>query len=65
MLREHSFVLISAEQFVSERTDWDCRPIPFDEEKALVGHWPKRAEILHKRFFHFDGVNRDLYGWTG
>jgi hypothetical protein len=56
---------ISAEQFVRECLDWDCRPIPFDEEAVLVGRKPKRVDVLHERFFRFDGVNRDLYGWTG
>ena len=56
---------ISAEQFVRECMDWDCRPIPFDEEAVLVGRKPKKVDVLHERFFRFDGVNRDLYGWTG
>jgi len=56
---------ISAEQFVRECMDWDCRPIPFDQEAVLVGRKPKRVDVLHERFFRFDGVNRDLYGWTG
>jgi len=56
---------ISGEQFVRECMDWDCRPIPFDEEAVLVGRKPKRVDVLHERFFRFDGVNRDLYGWTG
>jgi hypothetical protein len=45
--------------------DWDCRPIPFDEEAVLVGRKPKRVDVLHERFFRFDGTNRNLYGWTG
>lgn len=56
---------ISAEQFVHECLDWDCRPIPFDPEAVLVGRKPKRVDILHERFFRFDGVDRNLYGWTG
>jgi hypothetical protein len=61
---------ISAEQFVRECMDWDCRPIPFDEEAVLVGRRPKRVDVLHERFFRFDGVGTGgsetrLYGWTG
>lgn len=56
---------VSAEQFVRECLDWDCRPIPFDPEAVLVGRRPKRVDVLHERFFRFDGVDRDIYGWTG
>lgn len=55
----------SAEQFVRECMDWDCRPIPFDQETVLVGRKPKRVDVLHERFFRFDSVNRNSYGWTG
>jgi len=56
---------ISAEQFVRECMDWDCRPIPFEQDAVLVGRKPKRVDVLHERFFRFDGVDRNLYGWTG
>ena len=56
---------VSAEQFVRECMDWDCRPIPFDQDAVLVGRKPKRVDVLHERFFRFDGVDRNLYGWTG
>ena len=56
---------IWAEQFVRDCMDWDRRPIPFDEEAVLVGRKPKRVDVPHERFFRFDGVDRNLYGWAG
>lgn len=56
---------VSGEEFTRVCLDWDCRPIPFDEEEVLVGRRPKRVDVLHERFFRFDGVDRNLYGWTG
>lgn len=56
---------VSAEQFVRECLDSDFRPVPFDPERVLSGRRPKRVDVLHERFFRFDGVDRNLYGWTG
>jgi hypothetical protein len=49
---------------------WGDAPDPVaarraEDEAVLVGRRPRRVDVLHERFFRFDGVNRDLYGWTG
>ena len=51
--------------FAKECMDTDCRTIPFDEEAAKVGRGSKKVDILHERFFRFDELDKELYGWTG
>ncbi len=50
--------------FAKECMDTDCRTIPFDEEAVKVGRG-KKVDILHERFFRFDELDKELYGWTG
>ena len=51
--------------FAKECMDTDCRTIPFDEEAVKVGRGSKKVDILHERFFRFDELDKELYGWTG
>ncbi|MFQ6040551.1 MAG: TaqI-like C-terminal specificity domain-containing protein, partial [Candidatus Poribacteria bacterium] len=51
--------------FAKECMDTDCRTIPFDEEAVKVGRGTKKVDILHERFFRFDELDKELYGWTG
>ena len=50
--------------FAKECMNTDCRTIPFDEESVKVGRG-KKVDILHERFFRFDELDKELYGWTG
>jgi hypothetical protein len=51
--------------FAKECMDTDCRTIPFDESAVKVGHGSEKVDILHERFFRFDELDKELYGWTG
>jgi len=51
--------------FAKECMDTDCRTIPFDESAVKVGRGREKVDILHERFFRFDELDKELYGWTG
>lgn len=55
----------SMADFAKECMDTDCRTIPFDEDDVKVGRGKKEVDILHERFFRFDEIDKELYGWTG
>jgi hypothetical protein len=50
--------------FAKECMDADCRTIPFDKADVKVGRGSKKVDILHERFFRFDELDKELYGWS-
>gem|GEM_PF-1169905 len=52
--------------FIGECIETDCRPIPYDPQKVLVGRGAKKVDILHERFLKpLIPGGETRYGWTG
>lgn len=52
--------------FIRECIETDCRPIPYDPQKFLVGRGAKKVDILHERFLKPLIPGGEVrYGWTG